>query len=131
MIKPQFLCEPDYDYFKYKTNEGFSALIILGNIGTLSGYVKIPEYHPYYKKNYPDVDIYFDRKLKPSNFEHAEFLKTPEDWYLGFYYSSEWDHFWPNEKSKNSYLSKKYRDIQYMKDGIASLSQQLFLAIKS
>lgn len=114
------------DFLSWKTDEGFHALIIRSNFGHLCGYVGVPGNHSKYGFDYENMDIGTHCGLTYSKSGIIEYEEDPSYWYFGFD-CAHYGDICPSMLVPTS-AYETYKNIDYVKSKIASLSKQLFEA---
>jgi hypothetical protein len=67
------------------TESGYRAIVIFNETGHRCGYVEIPRTHPYYEKEYSDIDVDVHGGLTFSAYSKEMPYDTPAGfWVLGF-----------------------------------------------
>jgi hypothetical protein len=113
------------------------CLIHRNPLGALCGYVAVPPGHPYYEKDYDDVDVevhggltYADKCREGADPSegicHVPLPGRPEDvWWLGFDCAHLWDLTPGMEDLGVTLPDETYRDFEYVKAEIEQLAKQL------
>lgn len=135
--------EPDKVQYPDKST-GLPCLIVRGPHGGWCGYVGVPEGHPWFQKDYNDVDAQVHGGLTYAHFcaegmnEAYSICHIPGPgepdrvWWLGFDCAHYGDIMPAYEGIYSEYSSrykdlvpyKKYRDIGYVKKEVRSLAKQ-------
>jgi len=127
--------EPDKAHWVDK-DTGLDCLIVRGGSGALCGYVGVPQGHPYYKKDYDDVDVNIhggltfsglcDESGDPSKgICHEECDAANNDvWWLGFDCAHLGD-LSPAYKTEIWFGDEVYRDFCYVEREVQWLAGQL------
>jgi hypothetical protein len=131
--------EPDKVQY-YDSEFDFTCLIVRNHMGSLCGYVGIPEGHPLYGKDYssfPFIEVhggitYSDFCQKSGHICHIPFPGEPDNvWWVGFDCSHAWDVVPQLQKTLNDFGRPEllrdgfYKDIDYVKNEIKDLCRQL------
>lgn len=112
--------------------DGMPCLIKRNRMGALCGYVGVTEGHPFFGKGCDDCDVRVHGGLTYADFrqdgdEARAICHVPGEpdrvWWLGFDCSHAWD-LCPAHNGLYS-DSEVYRDIDYVKDEIAGMVEQL------
>jgi hypothetical protein len=114
--------EPDEAIFE---SDGFKCRIKrVPGMGHLCGYVGVPESHPWFNKNYDDVDdIYVHGGLTYSEHGHSDLFGL---WVFGFDCAHSGDLI-PDSVMRYGICGQHdtYRDFEYVKRETESLARQL------
>jgi hypothetical protein len=143
-----WVAEPDKVQYA-DPDTGLPALVVRNRFGALCGYVGVSEGHPWFGKNYDDVDadvhggLTFAGPCQGGSEEgsicHIPSAGEPDSvWWLGFDCGHAFDLL-PAQAYRMSQLRKRaglpdspwptceqeqYRDLEYVKQEIAQLAQQ-------
>lgn len=123
--------EPDREEFVYN---GFSCLLNRNSFGAWCGYVAVPEDHPWFGKNYDDIDASVHGGLTYSHQCQGEICHVaepgmPDDvWWLGFDCAHYGDLMPPHkawgEMGIGLDLGGMYKDIDYVRRETKLLADQ-------
>ena len=102
-----------------------------GGRGALCGYVGVPQGHPWYGKDYDDVDAEVHGGLTFANAcsgkvchdEHTEEVANADVWWLGFDCAHSGD-FIPGMDRLSSFEGATYKNIAYVESECRSLAAQ-------
>lgn len=129
------------DKMQFMTEQGFPALIVRNHGGALCGYVGVPQSHPWFGIGYDDVDVdvhgglTFANHCSPNGNEAEHICHIVEDgeddrvWWLGFDCAHSGDKAPAMDATYKKWnmlmRGDEYRTIEYVKNQIALLAQQV------
>lgn len=128
--------EPDKKQWEDETTK-LPCLIVRSSIGHLCGYVGISKEHPWYGKDYDnmDIDIHggvtftgscMSEKNKNTSICHIVETGEPDDvWWIGFDCAHCDDRTGINGKNTKFFKHGIYRNMTYVEQQIKKLAQQL------
>jgi len=115
--------EPNYESFGYKGYYCVIKRMMFPGGGQLNGYVRIPEYHPYYDKEQHDIDIECHGGITfgPSELEGETgiFIGFDTAHYLDFM------PFMAFLGANSLVLDGTYRDVNYVRNECKQIVEQL------
>ena len=117
---------------------GLPCLIVRNQLGALCGYVGVPPGHPYYEKDYNDVDVevhggltFADHCHEGGKICHVPLPGEPEKvWWLGFDCCHGWDQA-PGMMRFGGFRDGSYKNVQYVTNQCEDLARQIFAAVPS
>jgi hypothetical protein len=131
-----WLSEPD-EWFGCDPDTGYATMILRNALGTLCGYVGVPEGHPLHGLPYHDWNATSPEQEAISNIQvhggltfAGQHRRAPDEqrdcWWFGFDCAHARD-FVPNTPPQFEFNNRgcTYRDMQFVKGQIASLASQL------
>ena len=131
--------EPDKVEFRDPVTS-LPCLIVRNPLGALCGYVGVPEGHPWYEKEYEEIDVRVHGGLTYSAFctegpQEESICHVGEDkvWWLGFDcchlgdFTEMKGRFYPHLKQNPDI----YRDIEYVKTEVRNLAKQAADVLRS
>lgn len=113
--------EPAFVLFKHRNMQ--CVIVRVPHSGHLCGYVGVPEWHPWFGKDYDEIDasvhggLTWAREELPSAIE-ADF---GIDWWIGF----DCAHGGDLMPRLPTHLGGTYRDVEYVKKECCSLVEQM------
>jgi hypothetical protein len=103
--------------YMWFTKSGYRAIVVFNKTGHRCGYVEIPRSHPYYEKEYSDIDVNVHGGLTFSSYSGGMPYAVPEGfWVLGFdciHYGDAIDLETYKKYSDMGYISKTKEDLLY------------------
>lgn len=120
--------EPDRIEWRY---QGLPCLIVRNSMGALCGYVGVPEGHPWYRKDYGQVDAdvhggltYADHCCDDTPICHVPQPGESDNvWWLGFDCAHSFDYVPKMDGFIRQYMSS-YKDVPYVRSEVESLVRQ-------
>jgi hypothetical protein len=104
------------------TESGYRAIVIFNETGHRCGYVEIPRTHPYYEKEYSDIDVDVHGGLTFSAYSKEMPYDTPAGfWVLGFdciHYGDAIDLEAYERYSNMGYIPKVQENISHIFNAI-------------
>ena len=131
-----WLSEPDEVQFE-DPETGVPCIIVRNDLGVLCGYVGVISSHPYFEKDYSEIDsdihvhggLTYSGKLKPSSKRKSIFLQENGEieniWLFGFDCAHLGD-LCPAYQSIFGDSCDIYRTIEYVESEIKNLARQLY-----
>jgi hypothetical protein len=113
---------------------GLPCLIVRNYGGALCGYVGVSEGHPYFKKEYGDVDVSVHGGLTYSGLCTGHICHIPEPgepdhvWWLGFdcgHFMDVSPAYLARHPEESVFSRGYYRDLTYVREQVTQLAAQL------
>lgn len=120
----------------------YACLAVRNHLGAWCGYVGVPDTHPYYKRDYSDLDVEVHGGLTFADLCHEEaeeghgICHIPEPghpdnvWWLGFDCGHAWDYMprfvrLPSPLGRSPFGDETYRTLEYVQSECERLAAQL------